>query len=275
METLKTKELLYYLLFTEGDEKLAKDQENFKRELELSEETYSELKMSALSTRNLISYIDRHEESIETRNDEVLDILAKAVEETSVILGEKFSSYETWMENWWEEEKNYEREDEAIDLASAGDKKSKVHVYATQFNADTSNEVALPDKYVKFATRGWTSDIPKAKRQYYNKKFTVNVTYKDKTKKSIPVNDVGPWNTNDNYWDSKSAANPRRKFTDLERFVPEAWAAFKKDYNNGKDGSGRVVTNPAGIDLCLTVAKSLGFAANASHWVYVDMSDLP
>jgi len=59
----------------------------------------------------------------------------------------------------------------------------------------------------------------------------------------------------------------------LERFVPEAWAAFKKDYNNGKDGSGRVVTNPAGIDLCLTVAKSLGFAANASHWVYVDMSD--
>ena len=82
MEALKTKELLYYLLFTEGDEKLAKDQENFKRELELSEETYSELKMSALSTRNLISYIDRHEESIETRNDEVLDILAKAVEET-------------------------------------------------------------------------------------------------------------------------------------------------------------------------------------------------
>jgi len=55
----------------------------------------------------------------------VLDILAKAVEETSVILGEKFSSYETWMENWWEEEKNYEREDEAIDLASAGDKKAR------------------------------------------------------------------------------------------------------------------------------------------------------
>jgi len=53
MEALKTKELLYYLLFTEGDEKLAKDQENFKRELELSEKTYSELKMSALSTRNL------------------------------------------------------------------------------------------------------------------------------------------------------------------------------------------------------------------------------
>lgn len=135
--------------------------------------------------------------------------------------------------------------------------------------------MALPDRYVKFATRGWTSDIPEAKRKYYNKKFTVNVTYSGTTKKNIPVNDVGPWNTNDNYWDSKTAANPRRKFTDLPRFVPEAWAAFKQDYNNGKDASGRIVTNPAGIDLCLTVAKALGFAANASHWVYVDMSDLP
>lgn len=276
MEELKTKELLYYLLFTEGDEKLEKDREDFKCSLELSDETYLALKMSAVSTRNIISYIDHNEEDVEKRNAEVLNVLKKGVDETAVILSEKFDLYNAWMKKWWDAEKQYRREmEQNVIEKQAGDTKSKVYVYATQFNAETSNEVALPDKYVKFATRGWTSDIPEKLRKYYNRKFTVAVTYNSTTKKSIPVNDVGPWNTNDNYWDSATADNPRRKFTNLKRFVPEAQAAFQDDYNNGKDASGRIVTNPAGIDLCLTVAKALGFSSNASHWVYVNMSDLP
>lgn len=114
MEALKTKELLYYLLFTEGDEKLAKDRENFKCELELSDETYTNLRMNAASTRNLISYIDRHEENITVRNDEVLAILSDSVEETSVILGEKFNSYKEWMQKWWEDEKKHERAGQSL-----------------------------------------------------------------------------------------------------------------------------------------------------------------
>lgn len=61
-----------------------------------------------------------------------------------------------------------------------------------------------------------------------------------------PVWDVGPWNIEDNYWNS---AAHRERFKDLPRGVPEAQAAYLHGYNGGKDGFGREVTNPAGIDL--------------------------
>jgi hypothetical protein len=61
-----------------------------------------------------------------------------------------------------------------------------------------------------------------------------------------PVLDVGPWNTKDDYW------NPgpiRQMWTDLPRGRPQAQAAKQDGYNGGKDQFGRVVRNPAGIDL--------------------------
>jgi hypothetical protein len=59
-----------------------------------------------------------------------------------------------------------------------------------------------------------------------------------------PVWDVGPWNITDNYWSSQ-----RDDFDDLPQGVPEAQAAFRDGYHDGQDGTGRTVTNPAGIDL--------------------------
>jgi hypothetical protein len=59
-----------------------------------------------------------------------------------------------------------------------------------------------------------------------------------------PVWDVGPWNIHDDYWNTK-----REQWGDLPRGTPQAQVAFKGGYNGGKDGFGRKVANPAGIDL--------------------------
>jgi hypothetical protein len=61
-----------------------------------------------------------------------------------------------------------------------------------------------------------------------------------------PVWDVGPWNTHDDYW---NPATLRERWTDLAQGTPQAQAAYRNDYNDGKDQYNRHVVNPAGIDL--------------------------
>jgi hypothetical protein len=75
----------------------------------------------------------------------------------------------------------------------------------------------------------------------------------------VPVWDVGPWNTTDDYW---SPAGTREEFGDLGRGVPEARAAYSAGYNGGRDGSGRRVANPAGIDLADGTFRDLGLTDN-------------
>ncbi len=61
-----------------------------------------------------------------------------------------------------------------------------------------------------------------------------------------PSWDVGPWNTRDDHW---SAPGVRQEWRDLPQGRPQAQAAYQNRYNGGKDQFGRVVRNPAGIDL--------------------------
>ncbi|MBL6274769.1 hypothetical protein JMF97_01170 [Micromonospora fiedleri] len=61
-----------------------------------------------------------------------------------------------------------------------------------------------------------------------------------------PVWDVGPWNTRDDYWNPSAV---RENWKDLPQGRPEAQAAYQSGYNGGRDQFGRVVLNPAGIDL--------------------------
>jgi hypothetical protein len=76
--------------------------------------------------------------------------------------------------------------------------------------------------------------------------YTVNLSNpaNGRVKNNVPVWDVGPWNTKDNYWHS-----PRAEFTSLARGLPEAQAAYQNGFNGGKDEFGRLVSNPAGIDI--------------------------
>jgi hypothetical protein len=61
-----------------------------------------------------------------------------------------------------------------------------------------------------------------------------------------PVWDVGPWNTTDDYW---NGGETRQSWSDLPEGLPQAQAAYQDDHNRGRDGFGRQVANPAGIDL--------------------------
>ncbi|HEX3813278.1 MAG TPA: hypothetical protein VHX59_10590 [Mycobacteriales bacterium] len=80
-----------------------------------------------------------------------------------------------------------------------------------------------------------------------------------------PVWDEGPWNIHDDYW---NPGTMREDWTDVAQGKPEAQAAFSEGYNGGKDGFGRKVSNPAGIDLADgTFWDGLGLTDN--DWVTV------
>jgi len=75
--------------------------------------------------------------------------------------------------------------------------------------------------------------------------FEVEVANGTKTVQ-LPVWDVGPWNTKDDWWNTSTF---RQSGQDLPRWTPWAQAAFASGYNGGLDQSGRTVKNAAGIDL--------------------------
>jgi hypothetical protein len=77
---------------------------------------------------------------------------------------------------------------------------------------------------------------------------------------TVPVWDVGPWNTDDDYW---NAAPPRQKWNDVPQGTPEAQAAYRDHYNDGQDGFGRTVKNPAGIDVGDGTFHALGLDDNS------------
>ncbi|MEI6179580.1 MAG: hypothetical protein WCP31_02400 [Chloroflexales bacterium] len=73
-------------------------------------------------------------------------------------------------------------------------------------------------------------------------KFQVRVTYKGRSV-VVPVWDVGPWNTQDDYW------SPNRRYRDLPLGRPMAEAAYLDGYNGGLDEWGRHINSPNGIDI--------------------------
>ncbi|EEF58561.1 hypothetical protein [Pedosphaera parvula] len=95
--------------------------------------------------------------------------------------------------------------------------------------------------------------------------YTVNIYCPATGKRvlNVPIYDVGPWNTKDNYWHV-----PRAEFTSLAQGLPESQAAFQNNFNGGLDEFGRTVLNPAGIDLADgTFWDDLGMTGN--DWVQV------
>ena len=72
--------------------------------------------------------------------------------------------------------------------------------------------------------------------------FQVRVTYHNRSV-VLPVWDVGPWNTHDDYW------SPKRRYDDLPVGQPMAHAAYHQRYNGGRDEIGRRVRHPNGIDI--------------------------
>ncbi|TWE13517.1 hypothetical protein [Prauserella muralis] len=75
--------------------------------------------------------------------------------------------------------------------------------------------------------------------------YTVKVCTTDGARcEWAPVWDVGPWNTRDDHWNAE-----RDMWPGLPHGKPQAQAAYQDGHNGGRDQFGRVVRNPAGIDL--------------------------
>ncbi|HZR99338.1 MAG TPA: hypothetical protein VFE37_11555 [Chloroflexota bacterium] len=92
--------------------------------------------------------------------------------------------------------------------------------------------------------------------------YTVTIHYKGRSA-TVPVWDIGPWNIRDNYWDPS-----RELFADLQRWMPQAQAAFFANHNQGRDQFGRFITLPTALDIADgTFWDDLGMTAN--DWVEV------
>ncbi len=85
--------------------------------------------------------------------------------------------------------------------------------------------------------------------------YQVRVTYRNRSV-VLPVWDVGPWNTRDDYW------SPNRRYSDLPVGLPMAQAARQLGYNNGRDEFGRRIRQPNGIDI-----------ADGAFWDDLGMTD--
>lgn len=95
--------------------------------------------------------------------------------------------------------------------------------------------------------------------------YQVRVAYKDRSI-VVPVWDIGPWNVRDNYWETPAR---RDMWNDVPRGQPQAAAAYYDAYNAGRDGFGRRVLSPAGLDLSDGAFAALGMTQ--SDWVTVTL----
>lgn len=146
-------------------------------------------------------------------------------------------------------------------------------------NTNVQTQASTPLTYTVFATReglvgGTTSNghviqtndhfvaLPSRRALASNggTEYMVRLYY-PKTGKSatVPVWDVGPWNTHDDYWNPSTI---REMWRDLPQGKPEARAAKLEGYNGGKDEFGRTVLLPNGIDI-----------ADGTFWYGLGMTD--
>lgn len=135
---------------------------------------------------------------------------------------------------------------------STGGRGVRCEVFATQYHGYTRYEVALPHRDLK--------------DRYLEGKGVRKVVISKKDRIRVPVKEVGPWNIQDDYWNSRKK---RDMWNDLRRCKPEAEAAYFDNYNHGEDQFGREVLNPAGVDLTPRAAKRLGLRKYQNAWVWV------
>lgn len=79
--------------------------------------------------------------------------------------------------------------------------------------AYSSQYVALPDVYLKFANTGDSASIPAIYQPYYlpqggTAHWTVNLSLPGSRRSisRVPITDVGPWNEDDNWWDANGTS---------------------------------------------------------------------
>lgn len=194
-------------------------------------------------------------------NARLVQIMTETDQAVRELLEQKYSDFRGAIREWWAVETARVRSRDG-GINTQADIFSR-DVFATQYIGYTNYEIALADKYVKWANRGWDYTYP-------NPPYTADLYRNGLWVNQVLIREVGPWNEDDNYWDSA-----RRLFQDLPLGKPEAEAAYYDGYNGGKDQFGRTVTNPAGVDLTPAVAADLGLGYLQNAWIRVYYYDLP
>ena len=275
-------------LFNTADEKLKNDINLLISELQLDQYSLKKLKNIAIEESHKILRLKSHDYKWRRMNNKTVSVEKLHKESTSLrnnvstkviaLLGEKkYDDFLLWIDKWWQDEVNYRNKliKNSYNAGQLG--VVACYVFATQFELDEIG-VALPDKYTKFANLGWP--IPEKYKKYYSKPPYKVEIMRDGFREEFEVVDVGPWNEDDNYWDLPEWLNIgggpyRRTFDELSVCMPEAQAAFERNFNNGRDQFGRIVLNPAGIDLTFEAAKMLGLKYLENAWVTIFIDTLP
>ncbi|MCK6529881.1 N-acetylmuramoyl-L-alanine amidase [Myxococcota bacterium] len=218
--------------------------------------------------------IDAGQFDPEAWNDEVAEAVAEAAasfERQFLGTPARRRAFGAWLSAAWEDDRRRAAEPprRAAPAVTGPDGDRAVaalsyEVFATQYVAHTDWEIAVPDKYVKFANLGWENHAG-----YEGSDYTCDLDRSGGSLDAVWVGDVGPWNIEDNYWNTTSGDRPRRMWTDLPQGTPESEAAYYDDYNGGLDQYDRTVTNPAGVDLSLDVATGMGLAYLENAWITV------
>lgn len=282
------KPVLPYFFFT-AEPSFEEKKENLFKVLALSEkekgdfqkiieEEQAEISQLEEDGQVVIRYDKKEKINASQFNSRLQNILKDTDQEIRKLLGSRYPVFRKAIRDLWRGEqervKQFNQPEREIGILSDV---YYCNVYATQYMPDpvkgnTSYEVALPDKYLKFANRGWPHPI-----NYNWPPYTVNIKRSYYSVWNVKVNEVGPWNEDDNYWDAGfNSMNPRRLFSDLPACQSEAYSAYFFGYNNGKDQwNNRTITNPASVDLTPAVASHLGLGYRQNSWVWVYYSDLP
>lgn len=283
------KPVLPYLLLTK-DERLEDEAQALLDALRLSEEEEKALLEITLEEQRQVQALYQQsqtivqdesrssaekQEAVGKHNECVAEAMVKTDQAVRQLLDSRYSAFRDWIRDWWL------REQQAIaKLKQPQGRPGTLSdayacwVYATQYHGYTDYEVALPDKYVKFANLGWYIPPPYDAR-YNNPPYTVHINRDSYWVWSVLVREVGPWNIDDNYWDAADGSNPRRMFTDIPLCWSEAEYAYYYGYNGGKDQFGRTVTVPCSVDLTPDVAADLGLGYLENSWLWVYYYDLP
>ena len=181
------KPVLPYLLLTK-DERLEDEAQALVTALHLSEEEEKALQQIAMEEQRQMQAL--YQETQPIVQDEKLSLadrqvqrynerVAKAMTNTDravrKLLGSRYPAFRDWIRNWWlREHQTVTRLTQPTEDPGVRADAYSCWMCATQYYGYTDYEVALPDKYVKFANLGWYIPPPYDGR-YNNPPYTVNI----------------------------------------------------------------------------------------------------
>lgn len=292
--------VLSYLFFTMNPEEQA-DAARFVSKFGFSAVDVAALRALAAETQTKLKALSR------PTKEQVYSIGGDQDARFHALVGTKYAEARAWLKDWYAKDitirelqqrsQNKKSKSEVqpasaiaarLGAVAAAASYDNVFVYGTQFNS-SGWDIAMPDWGLKCGTLGLTG-CP----THYLSGDTFPPPYQGPTYyagsgiwQSPWVKEVGPWNEQDNYWDSAAAGtyNQRRcnpSPGQANDGVPEAQLALNNGFNGGyscyeKDGvTQQYVTNPAGVDLEPDLAAGFGLCRNVCNaWFSVTTTTFP